>query len=36
MPVAETPGIENYVRHWPIETRTAQKVADLPYLPVAC
>ena len=25
----------NYVRHWPIELRTAERIADLPYLPVS-
>jgi hypothetical protein len=27
-------GLRNYMRHWPIELRSVQKVADLPYLPV--
>jgi hypothetical protein len=25
----------NYIQHWPIPFRSAQKIADLPYLPVA-
>jgi len=32
---SRNPRYENYVRHWPIESRAAQKVADLPYLPVS-
>jgi hypothetical protein len=27
-------GYENYIRHWPVEYRSAGQVADLPYLPV--
>ena len=27
-------GIRNYVRHWPVDPRLAQTIADLPYLPV--
>lgn len=27
-------GYENYVRHWPVDYRTADRVADLPFLPV--
>ncbi|MDR3555289.1 MAG: hypothetical protein P4L55_11080 [Syntrophobacteraceae bacterium] len=27
-------GLRNYMLHWPIELRSARKVADLPYLPV--
>ena len=27
-------GLRNYVRHWPVDTRSARRVADLPYLPV--
>ncbi len=27
--------LQNYVRHWPIEPRSAQGIADLPYLPVS-
>jgi hypothetical protein len=27
-------GYENYIQHWPIDYRTAQRVADLPFLPV--
>lgn len=29
------PGYKNYVHHWPTDYRTAGKVADLPFLPVA-
>jgi Acyl-protein synthetase, LuxE len=25
----------NYVRHWPVDPRSARRLADLPYLPVA-
>ncbi len=28
-------GYKNYVRHWPTDYRSAGKVADLPFLPVA-
>jgi hypothetical protein len=28
------PGYRNYLEHWPVATRSARKVADLPYLPV--
>src|SRR5580658_2147463 len=27
-------GYENYIQHWPVDYRTAEKVADLPFLPV--
>lgn len=27
--------LRNYIRHWPIELRTARRIADLPYLPVS-
>jgi hypothetical protein len=27
-------GYENYIRHWPVDYRTAARVADLPFLPV--
>jgi len=27
-------GYENYIRHWPVDYRSAGKVADLPFLPV--
>ncbi len=27
-------GYENYVRHWPVDYRSARRVADLPFLPV--
>jgi hypothetical protein len=27
-------GFRNYVQHWPTDTRSARRVADLPYLPV--
>jgi hypothetical protein len=27
--------VRNYVEHWPGDVRAAQKIADLPYLPVA-
>jgi hypothetical protein len=27
-------GYRNYLEHWPLDTRSARKVADLPYLPV--
>jgi hypothetical protein len=27
-------GLQNYVRHWPIDFRLAGRIADLPYLPV--
>lgn len=27
-------GYENYIQHWPVDYRTAGKVADLPFLPV--
>lgn len=29
------PRYRNYIQHWPIPLRSAQTVADLPYLPVA-
>ncbi|MGC2327283.1 MAG: AMP-binding protein, partial [Candidatus Sulfotelmatobacter sp.] len=29
------PGYKNYVQHWPADYRTAGKIADLPFLPVA-
>ena len=35
MPVARNSRYQNYVRHWPVEMHAAQKVADLPYLPVS-
>lgn len=28
-------GLRNYVRHWPVDLRSATRLADLPYLPVA-
>ena len=28
------PGYRNYVRHWPIDFRLAERIADLPFLPV--
>jgi hypothetical protein len=28
------PGYKNYIRHWPLDYRSAAKVADLPFLPV--
>jgi hypothetical protein len=27
-------GYENYIKHWPVDYRSASKVADLPFLPV--
>ena len=27
-------GVQNYVRHWPVNFRHARRIADLPYLPV--
>ena len=27
-------GLQNYVRHWPVNFRLARRIADLPYLPV--
>src|ERR1700685_4284064 len=27
-------GYQNYIHHWPVDYRTAVKVADLPFLPV--
>ena len=27
-------GYENYVQHWPVDYRSASRVADLPFLPV--
>ena len=27
-------GLQNYVRHWPVDFRLARRIADLPYLPV--
>lgn len=27
-------GYQNYIQHWPVDYRTAGKVADLPFLPV--
>jgi hypothetical protein len=27
-------GFQNYVRHWPVDFRLCQSIADLPYLPV--
>jgi hypothetical protein len=27
-------GYENYIQHWPVDYRTAERVADLPFLPV--
>ncbi len=29
-----SPGYRNYIQHWPVDTRSARSVADLPYLPV--
>ena len=29
-----SPGFQNYVRHWPVNFRLAERIADLPYLPV--
>jgi len=31
----QNPSFRNYVEHWPIDYRTAGKIADLPFLPVA-
>jgi hypothetical protein len=28
------PGYRNYIRHWPVEFRSARRVSDLPFLPV--
>lgn len=28
------PGYRNYTQHWPVSVRSAQRIADLPYLPV--
>ena len=28
------PGYENYVRHWPIDYRSASRISELPFLPV--
>jgi Acyl-protein synthetase, LuxE len=28
-------GYKNYIEHWPVHTRLARRVSDLPYLPVA-
>lgn len=30
----KNPGYRNYIQHWPVDTRSARRVADLPYLPV--
>ena len=27
-------GYENYVRHWPVDYRSAARISDLPFLPV--
>ncbi|MGA2515969.1 MAG: acyl-protein synthetase [Thermodesulfobacteriota bacterium] len=27
-------GLQNYVRHWPVDFRLTRRIADLPYLPV--
>src|SRR5271154_4995303 len=27
-------GYQNYIRHWPLDYRSATQVADLPFLPV--
>ena len=29
------PQFSNYVRHWPVSVASAEKIADLPYLPVS-
>jgi len=31
---AQNPRFANYVKHWPVDFREAQSIADLPYLPV--
>ena len=31
---SRNPGYRNYIQHWPVDTRSARRVADLPYLPV--
>jgi hypothetical protein len=31
----ENARFQNYVEHWPVDFRSAEKIADLPYLPVA-
>lgn len=28
------PGYENYLRHWPIDYRSAARISELPYIPV--
>ncbi len=30
----KNPDFQNYVTHWPIDYHTAERIADLPYLPV--
>jgi acyl-CoA synthetase (AMP-forming)/AMP-acid ligase II len=30
----ENPRFRNYVNHWPLDFRSARRIADLPYLPV--
>ena len=31
---SRNPGYRNYIEHWPVPTRSARRVSDLPYLPV--
>ena len=31
---SRNPAYQNYLRHWPTDMRSAERVADLPYLPV--
>lgn len=31
----ENPRFQNYLEHWPVDFRNAEKIADLPYLPAA-
>jgi hypothetical protein len=31
---SKSAGYRNYIQHWPVQTRLARGVADLPYLPV--
>jgi hypothetical protein len=31
-----SPQFRNYVQHWPVDYRAAERIADLPYLPVSC
>jgi phenylacetate-coenzyme A ligase PaaK-like adenylate-forming protein len=31
---SRNPEYQNYIEHWPVDTRSAQRISDLPYLPV--